>query len=245
MNKYPPVPNLGTMQSLIRIQKGNSLQRFFRHPDTVGVVSMSLPPTTTLPTPSHHQQSVSFSTFRPRHHRRRVIATQRMMPKPTRRVNAPKGVPSCYRDMDELSLVTLGGSGNYEARQEILKRHIMATDQVSYEEASKVFAKIEEKNYEWMKLTALPFQISIVAAGTAALASIPLVFHLPTVEYFNEHFVTAEHPPLKELETALEVGRYVRIIIFRRVCGNVLRVVTIYLCRSQFFFVFLTVVLFS
>lgn len=83
----------------------------------------------------------------------------------------------------------------------------MATDHGTYEDACAVFAKIEEKNYEWMNLTAVPFQMSIVAAFSAGLASIPLVFHLPTVEYFNEHFVTAEHPPLKELETALEVGR--------------------------------------
>jgi hypothetical protein len=46
-----------------------------------------------------------------------------------------------------------------------------------------------------------------VTAFSAGCISIPMVFHLPTVEYFNEHFVTADHPPLKELETSLEVGR--------------------------------------
>ena len=135
------------------------------------------------------------------------VARSRRRLKTKPRPSAPKGVPSCYRDMDELSLVTLGGSGNYEARQEILKRHIMAKDKRSYESACAIFSRIEEKNYEWMKVTALPFQISIVTAFSAGLISIPLVFHLPTVEYFNEHFVTAEHLPLKELETSLEVGR--------------------------------------
>lgn len=150
----------------------------------------------------NHQQFAPFSSFasRSRSRRRRV---------PNVRHRAPKGIAACYRDMDDLSLVTLGGSGNYQARQEILKRHIMATDRNgSYDAACETFSKIEEKNYEWMKITALPFQLSIVAVFSAGVISIPLVFHLPTVEYFNEHFVTAEHPPPKELETSLEVGSW-------------------------------------
>lgn len=101
----------------------------------------------------------------------------------------------------------LSGMENLEAREELVKRHIMQADDVSYHDAAAVFDKIEEKNYEFMRFLALPFQIGIVSMFGAAVISIPLVFHLPTVEYFNEHFVTADHPPLKELETALEVGR--------------------------------------
>eukprot|EP00545_Synedropsis_sp_CCMP1620_P000947 CAMPEP_0119029962 /NCGR_PEP_ID=MMETSP1176-20130426/40791_1 /TAXON_ID=265551 /ORGANISM="Synedropsis recta cf, Strain CCMP1620" /LENGTH=311 /DNA_ID=CAMNT_0006986325 /DNA_START=1 /DNA_END=936 /DNA_ORIENTATION=+ len=148
-----------------------------------------------------HQQMAPFSNFASRSRRRRVSKA--------RPARAPKGIAVCCRDMDDLSLVTLGGTGNYPAQKEILKRHIMATDRHgSYDAACEVFSKIEEKNYEWMKVTALPFQISIVAAFSAGIISIPMVFHLPTVEYFNEHFVTAEHPPPKELETSLEVGSW-------------------------------------
>ena len=116
-------------------------------------------------------------------------------------------VPASYRDMDDLCLVTLGGMGNLDAREEILKRHIMCMDDVPYATACDIFADIEETNYKWMRLMSLPFQVGIVTAFSSAVISIPLVFHLQTVEYFNEHFVTADHPPLKELETALEVGR--------------------------------------
>ena len=55
---------------------------------------------------------------------------------------------------------------------------------------------------------ALPFQMAICTCGAGVLLAFPLVFHLPTVEYFNEHFVTAEHPLAKDLETALEVGAW-------------------------------------
>jgi hypothetical protein len=119
-----------------------------------------------------------------------------------------KPVPSSFREMDDLCLVTLGGMGNLDAREEILKRHVMHTDHVSYEAACDTFSKIEETNYEWMRFMSLPFQIGIVTAFTAGIVSIPFVFYLPAVDYFNEHFVTADQPPLKELETALEVGSW-------------------------------------
>jgi hypothetical protein len=122
-------------------------------------------------------------------------------------VGTTNSVPASYREMDDSCLVTLGGMGNLDAREEILKRHIMHTDHVSYASACDIFCEIEEKNHEWMRSMALPFQVGIVTAFSAGFISVPMVFHLPTVEYFNEHFVTADHPPLKELETALEVGR--------------------------------------
>jgi len=124
--------------------------------------------------------------------------------------NTTTAVPASFRDMDATCLVTLGGMGNPDAQAELLKRHIMATDGVSHEKACQIFDAIEETNHAYMKSMAVPFQVGIVTACTAGLLSIPMVFHLPTVEYFNAHFVTAEHPPLKELETSLEVGAYVR-----------------------------------
>lgn len=117
-------------------------------------------------------------------------------------------VPCTYRDMNNTSLATLGSMENHVALEEMLKRHIMATDNISYEEACQIFLEIEETNHVYEHWMALPFQVTIVMCLTAGLASIPLVFHLPTVEYFNEHFVTADHPQPKELETSLEVGSW-------------------------------------
>jgi hypothetical protein len=117
-----------------------------------------------------------------------------------------KAMPLSYREMENASLVALGAMADNDACREMLIRHIMAVDEISYEDASWKFLDIEEKNHKHMYLLALPFQIGVGGCLGAGLISIPLVFHLPTVEYFNLHYVTAEHPPLKELETVLEVG---------------------------------------
>lgn len=119
-----------------------------------------------------------------------------------------KSMPVTLREMDNTALTTLGAMGNYMALQEMLKRHVMATDNVSYQQASHVYAKIEKKNHEYENYIAFPFQASILTGLAAGCISIPLVFHLPTVEFFNEYFVTADHPPPKDLETALEVGSW-------------------------------------
>ena len=37
-------------------------------------------------------------------------------------------------------------------------------------------------------------------------ASIPLIFHLDTVSWFNSMYVTSDVPDSKDLETFLEVG---------------------------------------
>jgi hypothetical protein len=117
-----------------------------------------------------------------------------------------KAMPLSYREMENASLVALGAMADNNACREMLIRHIMAMDEISYEVASWKFLDIEEQNHKNMYLLALPFQIGVGGCLGAGLVSIPLVFHLPTVEYFNLHYVTAEHPPLKELETILEVG---------------------------------------
>jgi hypothetical protein len=119
-----------------------------------------------------------------------------------------KAMSLSYREMENASLVALGAMGEHSACREMLIRHIMVVDEVSYDTACWKFLEIEEMNHKNMYLLALPFQIGVGACMGAGLISIPLVFHLPTVEYVNEHFVTAEHPQLKELETALEVGSW-------------------------------------
>ena len=117
-------------------------------------------------------------------------------------------VPCNYKDMNNTSLATLGAMENHVALEEMLKRQIMATDKVNYQEASRIFLEIEKSNHQFEYPMAFPFQVSIVLLAAGACLSIPMVFHLPTVEYFNEHFVTADHPQPKELETALEVGSW-------------------------------------
>jgi hypothetical protein len=157
-----------------------------------------LPNTTTR---TFHARS---SRARQQRSKQKYLATIRIGPS----IEAARAMPLSFMDMENASLVALGGMGNHHARTEMVKRHIMSVDDCSYPAACWKFLQIEEKNHADMYLLALPFQVGLASAVGAGFISVPMVFHLPTVEFFNEHFVTAEHPPMKELETALEVGSW-------------------------------------
>lgn len=110
--------------------------------------------------------------------------------------------------MDNDALVVLGRMGIHGANKEILKRHIMAVDQVSYDTAEITYAKISEANKDYMFMLALPYQIGIVTAVTMGVLSLPMVFHYGTAEWFNQSYVTTDVPDEKDLETYLEVGSW-------------------------------------
>ena len=118
-----------------------------------------------------------------------------------------KSMPINYAHMDNISLLTLSAMRNEKARGEMLRRHIMVVDNVSYKEACITFKKIEVENRKGMMVHTIPYKLGIMAAGGAAVGSIPLCFHLPTVEWFNEFYVTTDVPPPEDLETWLEGKR--------------------------------------
>jgi len=93
-----------------------------------------------------------------------------------------------------------------EACRECVVRDIMVVDNIEYDEAMKVFEKIAECNRRDMIFASLPFRVGFTVAFTGGIASIPLVFDLQTVTWFNEAFVTSELPGPEDLETWLEVG---------------------------------------
>jgi len=121
---------------------------------------------------------------------------------------AIKSVPTSEKDMDNCALLTLAALNVTDARIELLKRHIMSVDEVSYEEAEQTFEKIEQANRKGLFAHTIPYKLGIGASLIAAFASFPLCFHEPTVQYFNLNFVTADIPEAKDLETALEVGSW-------------------------------------
>lgn len=119
-----------------------------------------------------------------------------------------KAMPLSIKEINNSDLVTLGALGNSDARREMLVRHIMTVDNVSYDTATGTFMEIAAKNRQGMWLLTVPYKIGIGVACTAALASFPLVFDLDTVQWFNENFVTSDIPEPKDLETPLEVGSW-------------------------------------
>lgn len=124
-------------------------------------------------------------------------------------IRGPRGVPpiSIYvEDMDDRTLLTLASIEDHSAREEILKRHIMDVDHVNYNEACEKFAIIAHMNIQGYYMVALPYKVGIFTASALAMASVPLVFDLPTVQWFNEWAVTTDVPESRDLDTPLEVS---------------------------------------
>lgn len=137
---------------------------------------------------------------------RRYKKQQAVHSKPTMAI--ARAMPNSFAEFDNGTLLSVAGMEYHAARVEVLKRHIMSVDNVSYDEASKTFELIATKNREGMTLAALPYQIGIAVAVTAAFGSIPMVFDVHTALPFNEAFVTTDVPEDRDLETFLEVGAW-------------------------------------
>uniref|UniRef100_A0A6U3SST2 Uncharacterized protein n=1 Tax=Ditylum brightwellii TaxID=49249 RepID=A0A6U3SST2_9STRA len=117
-----------------------------------------------------------------------------------------KCMPICFSSMRHEQILQLSADGVPEARAEALVRNIMAVDEIEYEEARIVMEEIREANGENFAVHHLPHGVGLVGAIVAGIASVPLVFYLPSVERFNDAYVTAEMPDKVDLETWLEVG---------------------------------------
>eukprot|EP00296_Roombia_truncata_P000704 JP436391.1.p1 GENE.JP436391.1~~JP436391.1.p1 ORF type:complete len:261 (+),score=61.19 JP436391.1:2-784(+) len=119
-----------------------------------------------------------------------------------------KNMPRFYSEFSNEALAIMATQGEQGARQERLIREIMIVDNVSWDDAQPTFQAMSEANKAGMALAKVPYKIGIATALTAAFSSIPLCFHMDTVMWFNERFVTADIPESKDLETWLEVGSW-------------------------------------
>ena len=117
-----------------------------------------------------------------------------------------KKLPKTFASMTNEQVLQFAETEIPEACRECIVRDIMAVDHIEYDDAMKIFKKIAETNRRFMNISALPFYAGFGAAFTGGILSIPLVFEINCVTKFNDKFVTAEMPPLDELETYLEVG---------------------------------------
>jgi len=123
-------------------------------------------------------------------------------------VEIARQLPRFYSEMSNEVLLVYCAQNDPEAHQERLIREIMAVDNVEWDVAHKKVGEIAATNKMGMSLATVPYKIGLGMAVTAGLASIPLVFHLDTALWFNEHFVTAEVAEPEDLETWLEVGAW-------------------------------------
>jgi hypothetical protein len=115
-------------------------------------------------------------------------------------------MPTTYNDMSNEMLTIMAVDGDYKAKQERLIRNIMAVDNVEWEQAHTKFIEIQSFNRAGLGIYKLPFYSGFTVAMLAGTISFPMIFHLDTVKWFNELYVTTEVPPPEDLETPLEVG---------------------------------------
>jgi hypothetical protein len=111
-----------------------------------------------------------------------------------------------YHEYPNDILLILAAHNDHNAHKERLIREVMDINQFCWNDANRKVAEISETNKENMFMYSMPYRIGATAAVVAGLASIPLVFHLDTALWFNDHFVTTDVASPEELETPLEVG---------------------------------------
>ena len=118
-------------------------------------------------------------------------------------IEVAKDMGKSFTEMENEPLMIIAEMGNHEARTEVLKRHIMAVDEVDYPKAGKRMDEISKMNRKNLFLYVLPYRIGIASALVLGLGSIPMVFNLPVATAFNEQFVTMEIPEPSDLDTWL------------------------------------------
>jgi hypothetical protein len=123
-------------------------------------------------------------------------------------LDVAKAMPKRYSEMPNDVLVIQAALGDQDAREERLIREIMSTDGVTWDEAEKTFHKMVSENRKGLFFSTLPYKTGITFALVAGFASIPMIFDLSTVLWFNELYVTSDVPEDKDLETPLEVGSW-------------------------------------
>ena len=151
------------------------------------------------------QASVSFNNNTPAFS---VDSTTKPVDHQVPTIDESKTMPTGFSELGNDVLLTIAEMGNHTARIEVLKRHIMAVDNVDYQEATKTFQQIAEKNREGVAIASLPYKIGITTALVAGFGAIPMVFDVNLAMWFNEGFVTMDIPPPNELDTPLEVGAW-------------------------------------
>ena len=126
--------------------------------------------------------------------------------KPT--LDYARGMPQDCKMMRHEQILQLCVEGYNAARREALIRHVMAVDEVGYDEAEETVNEIENENRKFMHLEYMPYHAGILTAIGAGFLGWPLAYDLDWAIWFNENFVTTDIPEPKDLETMIEGKRY-------------------------------------
>ena len=117
-------------------------------------------------------------------------------------------MPQHYKHFSNAVLIRVSVKGDQNANIERLIRNIMAEKDLSWEDAQPELQAIVSSNRQGLFLATLPYKLGITGALVVGIGSIPMIFDLHTVLWFNEWGVTSDIPDDKDLETPLEVGSW-------------------------------------
>lgn len=131
---------------------------------------------------------------------------RRLVTKPT--IAEARRLPREYFEFPDHVLLTMAANFDHDARRERLTREIMAIDEVDWDAAQGRVALIGQATHEHIGMYIAPFKVVIYTSLLAGFASFPLCFHLDTVKWFNDVFVTTDVAKPEDLETILEVGSW-------------------------------------
>lgn len=153
-----------------------------------------------------HQQKLKDNYQHVRGHKPSIGAYQSGIQKPSKEVAMDMGKTFCEMENEPLQIIA--EIGNHEARAEVLRRHIMAVDDVEWDEAGIKLQQVADKNREGMSLVVLPYKIGIGVALITGIGAFPMVFSVDVAMAFNESMVTMEVPMPSDLDTRLETGAW-------------------------------------
>mmetsp|Transcript_16660 Transcript_16660/g.29158 ORF Transcript_16660/g.29158 Transcript_16660/m.29158 type:complete len:262 (+) Transcript_16660:68-853(+) len=124
--------------------------------------------------------------------------------KPT--IQVAQDMPREYWEMSNEVLLLMAARGNEGAQRERMVREVMSKTPCSWDEAQPIVEDIKKTALTGSGVFEVPYYTNLALGLLSGAICLPLIFHLPTVEWFNEKFVTSDEPPEKDLETSLEVS---------------------------------------
>ena len=138
--------------------------------------------------------------------RYRIPSEQDGIQEPTLEIALAMG--ETFSEMDNEPLMVIAEMGSFSAREEVLRRNIMAADKVNYKEAGKTLEEIKKKCECNLFFYAVPYKIGIIGGLISAVGIFPMTYDRGTATRFSKY---AELHGLHEdpcLETMFEVGNW-------------------------------------
>jgi hypothetical protein len=130
---------------------------------------------------------------------------EREMVRPS--VATAKMQPAHMSEMGHNTIAHLAISGNHYAHRERVLREIMTVDNVSWEEAHKQLAVMDEYKEQHYWFVTMPYRIGVVAATFFGIGSCLLVFHPSTAEWYGIEVAGEELPEDKKSVNEMTINQ--------------------------------------